>query len=697
MPHYKQSWAKRVKKERFKKKYLTRMQATRLLQVDAIRFRRLCILKGIYPRALARSKQKLSGDEKQYYLAKEIKWLVRDQLTDKMMAHRAWERKVKRAEAMGKKDDLKILQSVRVKPQHSLVATIKERYPYFVDALRDVDDAMTMISLYAFLSPEIRSESNVEVHHSLTSGMHEKAKNICEEWNRFVARSQVLTKGFISIKGYYFEALVRGERIRWLCPHEYAHKFPKGIQQYIMLSFLEFYLELMRFVLVKLNRDLARDLEERERIADEGVNANAENFPTEEVLRVEAGDDGRGLKPERKDATGGDAPAARGDVKAVAGRLQLMERELQAVRGVFAGLRFSLSREVPAKHARLVIEACGGRVLENAACGVALNGPAGAPGDLPTHVVMDRPSLPPGMRPFERAEYVQPQYLFDCLNARALLPVAGYRLGEELPPHVSPFTVAISNNPEDVAAIEEAKRRHPRLVSYVPQRVHEIRKLLHPGYTPLDADGTLAALEDGELSEDEAHVAVPELDADDDVSLSEDELNEARRRPAWEEEGVTENVERSKLSALKVKKQRERNTMNAPTDEVVARRRQAILRAREAKRQEETNDQRVRRKLREAKRQEAATRKMQLQVARKKAARYYKMVNGVVQSGLKKATALEAKAKHLEQGKLRKSEDGKGLVNTRLEAKQKRAEAKGKKLKQKKADNPYKKLPKWVR
>lgn len=80
MAHRKQAWSKRVHKERFKKKYLTRMQATRLLQLDNIHFRRLCILKGIYPRALARSKQKQSGNEKQYYLAREIKWLVRDQL-----------------------------------------------------------------------------------------------------------------------------------------------------------------------------------------------------------------------------------------------------------------------------------------------------------------------------------------------------------------------------------------------------------------------------------------------------------------------------------------------------------------------------------------------------------------------------------------------------------------------------------------
>lgn len=40
-----------------------------------------------------------------------------------------------------------------------------------------------------------------------------------------------------------------------------------------------------------------------------------------------------------------------------------MQRELQKVRNLFANLTFYISREVPSKHAKLVIESCNGRVL----------------------------------------------------------------------------------------------------------------------------------------------------------------------------------------------------------------------------------------------------------------------------------------------------------------------------------------------
>jgi len=658
--HRKQAWAKRVRKERLKKKFLTRMQATRLLQTDSMGFRRLCILKGIYPRALGRSKQKSSGNDKQYYMAKEIKWLVRDHLQERIQDYSAWEKRFRRAKAMQKDKEIAFLTSSKGRPHYQLAATLKERYPYFLDALRDVDDAMTMISLYAFLSPDIHSESTIDFHKALPSGLHEKAKAVVSQWMDYVKRAKCLTRSFISIKGYYYEAVVKGERVRWQMPHEYASKFPSGVQQYILITFLEMYVELMRFVLFKLNGDLVKEIEEREAVEDGTHDANAETF----------------------------AVGALEDKKAVS-KKQALDRELGRVKNLFSGLTFYVSREVPNKHIHLIVGACGGNVTDTF-------------NDAVTHFIIDRPALPIGFSVRDNVEYVQPQYPFDCMNSRILLPPIGYRMGESLPPHVSPFTVAISNYPEDIAAIEETKKYHPKIVSYVPDRVHEIRKLIDPSYVAVDPEGKVSKM-DAELSDDEEHAVAPAMDDDDLVSLSGDELEEATRTVNWDEEEVTENVKRSKLSAFQVKKQREMNLMNKPTREDVAARRQERAKAIGEKKANETVDQRIKRKLAQKERDDKATRKMQLQVARKKQAKYYKMVNSVVQGNKKKEDMLATKAQQIKEGKTvpqgttlvsKKNVDKRDKIREKVESRGEKYDTK--KEGGKSTSNPYKKLPKWV-
>lgn len=73
-----------------------------------------------------------------------------------------------------------------------------------------------------------------------------------------------------------------------------------------------------------------------------------------------------------------------------------------------------------------------------------------------THVVTDR--NPEHIKKLKNKEYIQPQWVCDCLNNQVLLPVADYAPGKILPPHLSPF---VDNEKE----------------GYVPERQKEIDQL----------------------------------------------------------------------------------------------------------------------------------------------------------------------------------------------------------------------------
>ena len=124
--------------------YLTRSNAIRAMQVTLKDFRRLCILKGIYPRE---PKKKFKGNDKTYYHVKDLKILQHDQLLDKFREIKAHMKKHKKL--LGRREEKLAENHLKKVPKYSLAPIIKDRYPGFVDALRDLDDALCLISLFA--------------------------------------------------------------------------------------------------------------------------------------------------------------------------------------------------------------------------------------------------------------------------------------------------------------------------------------------------------------------------------------------------------------------------------------------------------------------------------------------------------------------------------------------------------------------
>ncbi|CAK9152069.1 unnamed protein product [Ilex paraguariensis] len=110
------------KKEGNAARYITRSQAVKSLQVSLSLFRKLCILKGIFPRE---PKKKVKGNHHTYYHWKDIMFLRLEPLLEKFREMRAYEKKVKKAISKKNRDLAERL--LTRKPSYTLDMLIRER------------------------------------------------------------------------------------------------------------------------------------------------------------------------------------------------------------------------------------------------------------------------------------------------------------------------------------------------------------------------------------------------------------------------------------------------------------------------------------------------------------------------------------------------------------------------------------------
>nr|KAG5697156.1 hypothetical protein BaRGS_015291 [Batillaria attramentaria] len=108
--------------------------------------------------------------------------------------------------------------------------------------------------------------------------------------------------------------------------------------------------------------------------------------------------------------------------------------DLKRLQTLFKDCKFFLNREVPRESLTFIIRSFGGQVSwdETLASGATYQ----ESDETITHQIVDRPSL---SKQYMSRHYVQPQWVFDSVNAKQLLPVEDYFMGAVLPPHLSPF------------------------------------------------------------------------------------------------------------------------------------------------------------------------------------------------------------------------------------------------------------------
>ena len=389
------------------------------------------------------------------------------------------------------------------KPRLSLDHIIKERYPTFVDALRDLDDALSMLFLFA----------NLPATSTVPTKTVARCQRLCLEFQNYLIVTHSLRKSFLSIKGIYYQATIQGQDILWLVPYQFVQRVTGDVDFRIMATFVQFYTTLLGFVNFRLYTSIGLvyppkfNLDSSEKggelraftlkgrpigaeakddpptngpangtgpEADKHRKANGTERPdkgealSKVVQRIAVDDenqkdsDGPAEPEEQNDTPEGAIDVFDAPISADADILPQPALAADAAAALFAPFTVYLSRETPRTPLEFLLRAFGcNRIGWDAVCGDG----AFTTDELHpaiTHQVVDRPPLPAEALPATETAtggdgtahdmrssrsrtrvpgriYIQPQWIWDCVNAGKLLAPDLYGPGAELPPHLSPW------------------------------------------------------------------------------------------------------------------------------------------------------------------------------------------------------------------------------------------------------------------
>ncbi|KAK0745780.1 Pescadillo N-terminus-domain-containing protein [Schizothecium vesticola] len=474
------------------KNYITRTQAVKKLQISLPDFRKLCIWKGIYPRE-PRNKRKVTKSitaSTTFYYTKDIQYLLHEPLLQKFRDQKTLEKKISKALGRGDVTDAARWERGAArpektgKPRYTLQHVVRERYPTFIDALRDLDDCLSMLFLFA----------NLPSTSAVPAKMIARCERLTLEFQHYLIVSHSLRKSFLSIKGIYYQANIQGEDILWLVPYKFNQRIVGDVDFRIMGTFVEFYMTLLGFVNYRLftsiglkyppkfdqlkdeqGAELGAFLLEGVNIATDGdVKAITNEAPEHGVDPKVQAEVNKIVQQLKEDDTNGDAAPkeAESDEEGVEATDAIDKFEPVAPGGdvlpqpeqsssdpaeLFSNFTVYLSRETPRQPLEFILRAFGCKrigwdsVLGEGSFTTDESDPS------ITHQIVDRPviqavtstegdgednqtaqKLAQNQR-FPGRIYVQPQWVWDCVNDEELKSPELYAPGAALPPHLSPF------------------------------------------------------------------------------------------------------------------------------------------------------------------------------------------------------------------------------------------------------------------
>mmetsp|Transcript_2561 Transcript_2561/g.3700 ORF Transcript_2561/g.3700 Transcript_2561/m.3700 type:complete len:674 (-) Transcript_2561:1597-3618(-) len=418
-------------------KYMSKKQALHKLQADNDTFRRLCILKGVYPQEIKKAKS-----NRTFFATKDINLMMADPLLYKFFEFQTWKKKLRKATDKGEK----IKQSNFLKwekPMFEYGHLVKERYPNFAMALKDLSDSLSLLFMFRLMP------SNDEIPDE----MLDTVKRLTNEFMTYVIRTHSLRKAFVTVKGIYYQVRIKNVPITWVTPFN----FPFSVNQnktempfFVFKEFLNFYTTSLGFINHKLYNDIGiqyplhlKETSEKDMhsylldLDPDHVQVLHPNVMTDEEVVAQQQESEERLKNLNIKAPTAHDDGSRqelGDAHESTGLDQFEESTSNAesllrerAKFLFKNMVFYISRECPGNALELIIRSFAGEIVSDPK---AVN---------ITHYIVDRPAFKADRT--RNIDYVQPQWVFDCINSSLLLPTAEYQHGVKLPPHLSPFVI----------------------------------------------------------------------------------------------------------------------------------------------------------------------------------------------------------------------------------------------------------------
>lgn len=429
---------------------------------------------------------------------------MHEPLLSKFRDHKALAKKIAKSLGRGEVGDAARLEK-KGAPKISLDHIIKERYPTFIDALRDLDDALSLLSLFA----------NLPATATVPPKTIALCQRLCLEFQHYLITTNSLRKSFLSIKGIYYQATIQGQDILWLIPYKFVQRVTGDVDFRIMGTFVEFYTTLLGFVNFRLYSSIGLIYPPRfnTRSEEQGgelgaftlegkaidaleetkslTNGHTNGTPVESVeiqKQVEAinalpepeNEPERNNEPELNEVNDAiDTFEPTGEGADILPQPQLSGSEAATL---FAPFSFFLSRETPRQPLEFILRAFG---CKRVGWDVVLGDGAFTHNENDTsitHQIVDRPPVTqidfsecqtlnkeelnggansqaprPGGRIPGRI-YVQPQWVWDCINQAKLLRPDLYAPGATLPPHLSPWVKGTKGEYDPSAPLIEQER-----------------------------------------------------------------------------------------------------------------------------------------------------------------------------------------------------------------------------------------------